>query len=474
MLKYRKLNCTSLYPVSILLLILFLSTYASADAVDNLQTLINNNASNGTSTIIAHNYNSANAKIIYLPDNAMIEGNGYNLQNISLCVGNSSNVYIHNVLFKNTIYVHDWWDENLFPIINIRGNGNNITISDCTIDNIRTWSVGIYIYPGNLSNITIKNTTVNNTDDHGYMIFSRDINPTVTNISFINDTANQNGLYVRQNAWPVGFDFGETEQNTKNYTLQITNMLVDNCSASYNWESGFHIEHGIYTQNFTIRNCKSNHNGQKTVPDYGAGYTLCSPVNAKNNSANSNYIGYYLYDGIEACNSTTDRSITLNNNTDANNRLYGLFLKGSSKHLNTASINVCDHYSQNAGSLGSFVYQIHNLTFKNVSIINPKSTKSYSVLFQRLYDSTIDMNYVNMNNRSSVGVLVKTSANDTFSGNYFHNGNTALKIQSIDTHSNTLPIINIKDVDVTSQKYGIQISSVTGSITSINNATIRF
>lgn len=474
MLKSKKLHCTLLYAISIFLVALFLSTHASADAVDNLQIMINNNAANGTNTIITHNYNSVNAKVIYLPNNAIIEGNGYNLQNISLCVDNSSNVYIHKVVFKNTTYVHDWWDENLFPIVNITGTGNNITISDCIIDNIRTWSVGIYIYPGNLSNIIIKNTTVNNTDDHGYMIFSRSTNPKITNISFVNDSANQNGLYVRQNAWPVGFDLGEIEQNTKNYTLQITNMLVDNCSASYNWESGFHIEHGIYTQNFTIRNCKSNYNGQKPVPDYGAGYTLCSPVNTKNNIANSNYIGYYLYDGIYASNSTTDRSIGLNNNTDANNKLYGLFIKGSSKHLNTASINICDHYSQNAGYLGSFVYQIHNLTFKNVSIMNPKSTKSYSVLFQRLYDSTINMNYVNINNKSPVGVLVMTSANDTFSGNYYHLGDTALKVQSIDTNSNTLPIINIKDTNVTSQKNGIQIFPVIGSITHVNNATIHF
>lgn len=474
--KYKQLNCTWLYSISIFVIILFFSTHASADALDNLQKSINNNAAKGTSTIITHDYDNVKGKVIYLPNNAIIEGNGYNLKNISLHVNSSSNIYINNVLFQNTIHLHDWWVENTFPLINISGTCNNITVAKCVINNIRTGSVGIYIYPKNISNVTIKNTIINNTDDHGYLIFSDSPNFKIHNVYFINDSANQNGLYARQNDWPVGFDLGEIEPSDVGNTLQINNMLVDNCSASYNWESGFHIEHGIYTQNVTIQNCISNYNGQKPVPDYGAGYTLVSALEAKKNVANSNYIGYYIWNGVIASNATTDRSINLYNNTDANNKLYGFFICGNStKYPNTSSINIYDHYSQNAGSLGAFVYQIHNMTFNNVSIVNPKSAKNCSVQFQHLYDSIINMNYVNTDTVSSVGVLDQTSANDTFSGNYSHIGDTALQVQSIDTRSNSLPIINIQNARVISQNYGIQMSQVTvGSIMNINNVTIYF
>jgi len=471
-----KISRTWLYLICIFIIVLLFSINSSADEVESLQILINNNAANGTYTIITHDYSSANGKIISLPNNTMIEGNGFNLKNISLYVNNSSNIYINNVLFQNTVHLHNWWEENTFPMINIRGTCNNISVAKCVINSIRTGSVGIYIYPTNISNVSIIDTIVNNTDDHGYMIFSDSPNFKIHNVYFINDSANQNGLYERQNDWPVGFDLGEIQPTDVGNTLQITNMLVDNCSASYNWESGFHIEHGIFTQNVTIQNCRSSYNGQKPVPDYGAGFTLTSAVQAKKNVANSNYIGYYIFNGIIANNATTDRSINLYNNTDANNRLYGFYISGyPTKYLSTSSINIYDHYSQNAGSLGAFVYQIRNMTFNNVSIINPKSTNNYSVQFLHLYNSTINMNYANKNTNSSVGVLFQNSANDTLSGNYYHAGDTAIQVQSIDTHSKALPIINIINANVTSQKYGVQVSNITFSpLVNMNNVHLFY
>jgi len=60
--------------------------------------------------------------------------------------------------------------------------------------------------------------------------------------------------------WSVGFDFAE---NYYDAVMTIKDVIVRNCVAEYNWESGFHMEYTPTKINVLIENCVANYNGQK-------------------------------------------------------------------------------------------------------------------------------------------------------------------------------------------------------------------
>lgn len=393
---------------------------------------------------------------LFIPTNASINGNGYNLKNISLCINNVSNVYLNNILFDGTVYPYTV--VNTFSPINISGTSTNITVNHCVINNTRTGSAGIYMYPINISNVWIKNTVVNDTDNSGYMIISDAPGRKISNLYYINDTANKNGLYSQADPWISGFNIGEILTYEIGNSLQVSNVLVDNCSASNAWESGFHLEPNLDTKNITIRNCVSTQNGNRPNPTFAAGYAIQGAATLINDTAINNYNGYFIYNGI--IHNVTDDDIALNFNgcSDINSTHYGTYAYGFDDRLVTSVINFNNHYSSNAGDLSFYAHRIYNLHLNNHTVVNPHGDGNYSILFEDLYNSTINMNYTNSNPTSPVGTSVQFSANDTISGSYDHNGDTALQIQWVDTNlENTPHNINITNVIIASQNYGIQV-----------------
>ena len=85
--------------------------------------------------------------------------------------------------------------------------------------------------------------------------------------------------------------------------MTIKDVIVRNCVAEYNWESGFHMENKPTKINVLFENCVSNYNGQKrnyidttNQTAYCSGFLSgSSGVTIKDCSANYNTkYGYYL------------------------------------------------------------------------------------------------------------------------------------------------------------------------------------
>lgn len=404
---------------------------------------------------------------IIIPSNTRLEGHCYNLKNISLVINNRTNVFINNTLFQNTTASHNSEFER--PIIKISGICNNITISNCVINKINTGSPGVYINPINISNLSIINNIVNDTDDHGYAIICDGPNEKINNVIFSNDTANYCGFSNRENDWVVGFNLADMNPANEVNTLHITNLSVSECTAKYNWESGFHIEPSIFTRKLIIQNCTSNFNGQKPNPSFGAGYTVDSAATLNNNIADNNYNGFFIYNGIAASSRDNDTSINVNNCSDSHSRNNGIYIYGFDDRLLNSTINFNNDISYNCSGLGFNVYRIYNMTMNNVTIVNPKGNGKEAVLLYWLYNSSININYSNPNAVTPFGVLLGLSTNVSLSGNYDHGNNTALKV----TWPNENSEITLNNLSVTAKQHGILLNNVVaGAKVNLNNITI--
>jgi hypothetical protein len=99
---------------------------------------------------------------------------------------------------------------------------------------------------------------------HGYFINALVRGCKIENVSFIRCTARYAGWpYPAHNRWSVGFHFCELYWNYEHNTMTIKNVLVKNCVAEYNWESGFHFEIRPNKINVTLDHCLAQYNGQK-------------------------------------------------------------------------------------------------------------------------------------------------------------------------------------------------------------------
>jgi len=82
-----------------------------------------------------------------------------------------------------------------------------------------------------------------------------DAKSTHKDITYLNCSATNCGSATAYNQWVTGFDFAEMNH--------IENLIVRNCRAEKNWESGFHFEFAPIKTNCLLEDCVSLNNGQK-------------------------------------------------------------------------------------------------------------------------------------------------------------------------------------------------------------------
>ncbi len=82
------------------------------------------------------------------------------------------------------------------------------------------------------------------------------------------------GVEARPNDWVVGFALA--------VNIDVTNMLVKNSMASYNWEDGFYMRKDVAKTNVVFENCVADHNGVKPAFQEGFGYFIDTSVMLKN------------------------------------------------------------------------------------------------------------------------------------------------------------------------------------------------
>lgn len=103
----------------------------------------------------------------------------------------------------------------------------------------------------------------------------------VRDITYANCTAVDNGLSSRSHDWTVGFDLAEM--------TDVERMLLIDCVANNNWESGFHFEDDIESHGIVFENCVADGNGRnKPDPLYGAGFVLKDNAVLRNCTADGN------------------------------------------------------------------------------------------------------------------------------------------------------------------------------------------
>jgi len=182
-----------------------------------------------------------------------------------------------------------FWGEGLFSFIVVERT--NVTLSGFTLRGSGPLLVAGYDRPA--SNILVQDVVATLDSSHEGAFYTLAINTVVSNVSyvrcaaldcgtsgFINNGNYKNGwiedisfiecravgcgVESRYNDWVVGFDLAER--------VNVRNMLVLNCEASDNWQSGFHFEPPAIVENAELRDCVAIDNGRAEGSPGGEGY----------------------------------------------------------------------------------------------------------------------------------------------------------------------------------------------------------
>ena len=331
---------------------------------------------------------------------------------------------------------------------------------NCLVENIKSsvssaymnCAVNFYVDTGSvgeiISDITIRNCEVVDSYCIGYELGA---SGTGRNISLINCVAYNCGKALRYNTWVVGFDLCETP-------ALLEDILISNCRAERNWESGFHLEWAGSIRNMVIENCISKYNGIDKGPtaNYGNGFMVKEGMILKDCLSQYNeHIGYsvknqgnaHIY--MENCrdigseggfhvdgNKTTGRTY-LDNCRSENSTSYGIFtvygqVFTSKLHIyNAAGAATYINFFSGTGAYASdnsiFDIELYNLavgsaqplalfdgTPKNILVtgfISQLKSSSTGIKFTGATASNITLRDLTIETVSSQAVMITTTGN---------------------------------------------------------------
>lgn len=446
------------------------------DPMYNLQAYINLQTSLGAVSNITSEYDGGFGRmylsdqhyVINVPSNASIIGNGYNIKNTSFVINGQSNITISNVLSENSKHNSNF----IYSPFTVYNNSSNIIISRCHVANAQTGKPAYNVISDNLTNITFIDCIANDTDSHGFQV---DYNDSahyqyVNNITFINCTASYCGFNTRMHQWVTGFALDGIEPDV-HYTMFIDSMLFENCTAKYNWESGFHTEGYISVSNSSFINCSSSHNGVKPDARWGAGYVIQDCFELINDTSDSNVYGYYICKILGSSNNITILDGCLDNNSSHT----GVYVYGAAflpDWYDYGTLYLKNHTSINSGSrsyMPSGYELIDNIKDASLNINNTKCVyvTNYTAINADGNLSSIHLNYVkdsmfdiNSVSNNSYGVYAAHASNCTFSGQVENDGYAAFGIENANDEDIIFENLNISGA----RSCGVVVSSTTANL----------
>lgn len=206
-------------------------------------------------------------------NNVQIHGQGTN----TLLYFHNNTHLITEKYIGSTNWVNYSYGVNQLVLENFRigGYGNLIVVlgNNTKLNGIRAYNLYgndtvaaiRFILPLNgtrLHYLHVVNSHTYHTPSHGFMIngLMPNGNITITDVLFDHCSADYAGWpNFNTSSWAVGFDIGEGYNHCKIYEPSTT---VRYCTATYCWESGFHIESAV-TRTLLLDHCTANYNGQK-------------------------------------------------------------------------------------------------------------------------------------------------------------------------------------------------------------------
>jgi hypothetical protein len=181
----------------------------------------------------------------------------------------------------------------------IRIFDSNVACTDITLRIRGGYTGSFYVYANNkvVENIAFTDCHAIDCDNYGFLNSGEGTTKTIRNIRYTDCSAINCGLVSRVNTWVTGFDLAELSD--------IDGMVVENCRAEGNWESGFHFEATPTVRNAVLTNCISRNNGQRywtggETPDFGAGFFNCGEIQLFDCVSEGNYLGFRVRDGAQA------------------------------------------------------------------------------------------------------------------------------------------------------------------------------
>lgn len=149
-------------------------------------------------------------------------------------------------------------------------------------------------------NLMVTNCRTYKTHWHGFFINALTSYSTIENVKFTACAAKYAGWpYPAENKWSVGFHLCEYYGSSKQGDMTIKNVMIKDCTAEYNWESGFHFEVRPNKINVTLDHCIAQYNGQKfyyykeSYPYMSGFMGLLKDITLRNCISNYNtHVGY--------------------------------------------------------------------------------------------------------------------------------------------------------------------------------------
>ena len=145
---------------------------------------------------------------------------------------------------------------------------------------------------GIIDGVTFEDCLADHTDGFGFLVVGKAHPDThVTNITFRRCTATGCGAGEnRYSTHVTGFNLCEGDRTTL-----AENILVEDCTATGCWESGFHVEYATVCRDCQMARCTATGNGVKPDAEYGHGILLsfgwtCTDCAAAGNSGD----GFHL------------------------------------------------------------------------------------------------------------------------------------------------------------------------------------
>ena len=243
---------------------------------------------------------------IYVAQGVTLYGDGQSETGTVINFSNSAD-YAEQIMVYNV-------DNVVFSNFRMTGYGNIVvyaTTTDLyslTFDHVTAYRCGgndftfaILAYNSHkIDGVTFTNCIAYGCDGWGFVL-SGDSTGLKTNVAFTDCSATYCGSFsTRFNEWGVGFDICEIGK--------VSNVVLTRCTASYNWEAGFHFEWNRVVTNVKIVDCVADYNGQKPAsndnkdgtygPQFSQGYLFFpgEDVTLKNCRGVGNTLGLVYYD----------------------------------------------------------------------------------------------------------------------------------------------------------------------------------